>query len=155
MRAEPFADLTVISELSVEESFWHMCNICITTRSYLNWTLADLERFFLPPIEHGYVRFFGPSSEKSDISAFCTWAWLTPNASQLLREQHLDPTPEDWSGGTELWITDLVAKDTNLRSVANYLKFEALRGSPSPFAFALRRDAAGKVRKIARWQCIQ
>lgn len=124
----------------------HMVGLCAYRGVYLGWTIADIARLFLPPLRERQCKLY---FEGGTCSAFVTWALLSCELSSRLRLCFEDPPPDQWRSGDQLWIIDMVGPGKAFE-VARDLKQTIFAERVEP-AYALRRDATGAVRKIARW----
>ena len=100
----------------------------------------------LPPLRAGQCKLY---FEGETCSAFVTWALLSCELSSRLMLRFEDPQPDQWTSGDQLWIIDMVGPGKAFE-VARDLKRTIFAERVEP-AYALRRDATGAVRKIARW----
>jgi hemolysin-activating ACP:hemolysin acyltransferase len=160
MRVEEVSnEMFVAVEISHQEAFWQFCRICTLANANLNWTLADLNRLFLPPIvENNYRLFCVKDSMRShdfDPVAFCTWAFLSDEAADEVYFRYADPKPTEWNSGPNLWIIDLVTVGLNASRIGRYLQRDVFKKvykkGVAEHAWALRRDDRGRVLKTARW----
>jgi cytolysin-activating lysine-acyltransferase len=70
------------------------------------WTMTLAARFLLPPIALGQVQLL----ERDGVPvAYCSWAWLTPEAERRYLLDASAISAEDWQGGDRLWFADWVA----------------------------------------------
>ncbi|MET0599506.1 MAG: toxin-activating lysine-acyltransferase [Mesorhizobium sp.] len=131
-----------------------MVRLCVSSGTYLEWSVTDLGRLFLPPV---MAWQFKPYFEHQHCVAFATWAFLSEEWSDRLRFRFEDPSEDAWSSGPHLWIVDVVAPQLGAL-VARDLRRSVFRHHAEQ-AFALRRDGFGHVRRVARWapawQCEQ
>jgi hemolysin-activating ACP:hemolysin acyltransferase len=128
------------------ESIGMMLDICATSGSYLNWTLAEINQYFVPPVNIDQYAIF---ASEGRLVGFVTWAFLSDHHSRLLKEQYIEPDGNDWRSGDQLWIMDVVAKPGYIGEIARHIQKEIFRGSSDKFAYAIRRNTDASVRKVA------
>jgi cytolysin-activating lysine-acyltransferase len=144
--------LIALANMNPYEAFWDFCKICIDSNSNTNWSIADISRLFVQPIVHGNYRVFYKLDKGERIpSAFCTWAWLSDEAAKKVGVEFLDPRPDEWNSGKNLWIIDLVSTNGDTNKIARHLQNSVFFGLGKGWVHALRRSDDGKVDKIAKW----
>jgi cytolysin-activating lysine-acyltransferase len=135
-------------QMNTAESVGHIVSLCALKGIYLEWTIRDVARLFIPPVLAGQCKlyFAGPS-----CTAFATWAFLSDEWSERLQGSFEDPDSSAWSSGSNVWIIDVVAPGVAIQ-VARDLQRTVFRHETT-HGFALRRDESGKVRNIALFPC--
>jgi cytolysin-activating lysine-acyltransferase len=136
-----------LQTISPPEAVGHMVGLCAFSGHYLNWTISDIGRLFIPPVMLGQCKFW---FNEGRLTAFATWAYLSDECDERIRTTFADPDDQAWNSGRKLWIIDLVAPYGNVMEVVKDLQKTAFINQTEP-GFALRRDKTGKVRKIAKW----
>ena len=153
---EPWELTKLIAETAsaISSAIGQVVMVCMENRAYLSWSISDTERLFLPPLKLLQYRTFLIEGERC---GFCTWAWLSEDASRYIQCTNEDPRPYEWRSGPHLWIVDLVCRPGLSSAIARHLHSEVFApGSPDRLfknrkVRALRRDEDGKVRKFASW----
>lgn len=138
--------ISPILPLSPPEAVGHMVGLCALNGIYRHWTIEDIGRLFIPPVLAGQYRLY---LDQGLCIAFATWAYLSDEWSERVRVRYDDPAPEVWRSGPHLWIVDMVAPGIAPR-ITRDLQRTVFKDRTEP-GFALRRDANGVIRKIARW----
>lgn len=118
--------------------------VMMRQREYLHYRIADLAAWVRPAVELRQAKALFCSRGRP--LGYITWAWLTDELSArfaageapLLR-------PEEWNGGTHLWVMDLVALDRSLGVVIAALRSDSeFRGHPVHW---MSRPKAGRQTK--------
>jgi cytolysin-activating lysine-acyltransferase len=134
------------TKISPAEAIGHMVGLCAFSGNYLNWSISDIGRLFIPPVLAGQCKLY---FESGRCVAFATWAYLSEEWSQRVQNNYDDPDPDQWTSGDCLWIMDMVAPGRGV-STTRDLQKNVFRHRTEP-GYALRRDETGAVRKIAKW----
>ncbi len=146
--------LRPLRELDEVTALGALVSVCIRMGAYQDWTIASLDRFFLPPIQLGqYVVF----TDETGPQGFVTWSWLSDPAIAWILTRHDDPRPYEWRSGPNPLIMDVVCRPGLGPTMARHMQRSILvPGSPDylhdfDHAQALKRDTTGQVIKISRW----
>lgn len=133
-----------------------MILVCEQMEVYMNWSLWDIHRLFLPPVCTNQYRIF---NYKNRDVGFVTWAKLSPEASQFIERRHFDPRPYEWASGNRLWFIDLVCEPDYVMRAVYWLNRSLFTESfvtesgidPTYPAKAIRRREDRSVRRIAHF----
>ena len=123
-----------------------MMDLCARSRVYLEWSVKDIDRLFIPPIIHQQYRLFRQGEE---VVGFATWAYLSMSWHRRLSIAHEDPDPDAWKSGTTLWRVDYVMPRGCQMLFARTLQREVFLAGETR-GYALRRTSKGQVRRISR-----
>lgn len=123
-----------------------MIDLCARNRVYLEWSLKDIDRLFIPPIVHRQYRLFTLGNE---VVGFATWAYLSKAWHRRLSIAHEDPDSEAWKSGTTLWIIDYVMPRGGQMLFSRILQRDIFLPGETK-GYALRRTSGGQVRRISR-----
>ena len=141
-------DMEEVKVRSEFEALGAALDICARNGAYMNWTVADLNRYFVPPVNEGQYSIF---VDKGVFVGFVTWAFLSRSLSDSLRFEHQEPPPSGWRSGTQIWIMDLICQSGYAPAIGSYLQKTVFRNTSCSEAFAVRRRADGTIRRIARY----
>lgn len=73
---------------------------------HVDWTLGLASRFLLPAIEARQIHLL----EREGLPvAYCSWAWLSPEAELAYLIDPANVLAQDWRSGDRLWFIDWVA----------------------------------------------
>lgn len=86
--------------------FGQMVWLASQSELHSNWRLGAVQRWFLPPLKHGFVKIFHRGEKPV---GFASWAYLS---EEVERAYVLNPSslqPNQWKSGTRLWAIDFIA----------------------------------------------
>jgi cytolysin-activating lysine-acyltransferase len=139
-------DIEKLEGIGGFESVGMMLDICATSGSYLNWTLAELNQYFVPPVNLDQYAIF---AFEGRLVGFVTWALLSDELSRQLKDKFIEPDGDQWQSGSQLWIMDVVAKPGFIGPIARYIQRVIFKHTPHTIAYALRRNPDASVRKVS------
>ena len=111
------------------------------------WTVLDLCRLFIPPIEFGQC-IFGIRSSR--IVGFSTWALFSAETTRCFINRSRPLEPADWRGGDDLWIVDFIAPFGDARDFASAFKKELCRRYPYQKSLRAVRGYPHRHRRVIK-----
>ena len=111
------------------------------------WTVVDICRLIIPPIELSQC-FFAVRSSR--VVGFSTWGLFSPETTKDFINRSRPLEPADWSGGNDLWIVDFIAPHGDARDFVSALKVELCRRFPSHESLRAVRGYPDRHRRIIR-----
>ena len=88
------------------EALRHVEFLCSQSEHHHSYTISDIERCILPPLELRQNRFL---CRKGMVTGFASWAFLKRNTAQRFIDGTRKLAPQDWALGSELWLIDVIA----------------------------------------------
>jgi hemolysin-activating ACP:hemolysin acyltransferase len=82
------------------------CGLLVQSRIHRYWTVRDLYRLIIPPIERNQCIF---AYFNANLIGFCTWGCFSKEVAQHFISGIRVLTPYDWESGDDLWIVDAIA----------------------------------------------
>ncbi len=135
---EKFTDFTTF-HLSV---LGHVAWLWTNSPLHKEWPLALLGTNVIPAIVHAQYLLI---TQRDLPVAYCSWAWLSPDAEKKYLADVNSLTLTEWLSGERLWIIDWVAPFGH-----SFELFKRMRAKfPDAVARAIRVD---KNKKVARVQ---
>jgi cytolysin-activating lysine-acyltransferase len=125
--------------------------LMILSDLHRRWTVSDLDRLIVPPIEMGQCLF--AIKERSPI-AFVSWALFSEEVSMVFANHMRPLRREDWQSGTQLWIIDFIGTFGFVPEIVQMLREYGKQRYPcdsGAFAFAIRYKDRNRVRRLSRW----
>lgn len=111
-------------------------------------SIAAIESWLAPAALLKQIIFY---VDEHDVPlAFLTWAFLSDEQSACMEQDAIALLPlPDWNAGLHPWVIDLVAPDGVNRQMVKDLLLALRLGCERDIRW-LRRDGAGRLRKIGR-----
>jgi cytolysin-activating lysine-acyltransferase len=128
----------------------------LSARSGLHrdYTVADMERLFGPPLAADQVRVFMASEyPRSFLSprmdwpvGFVTWALMDRDSEDAYVSQSRLLSPIDFTSGAEVWVIDLVAPYGGVRGIVRDMRRELSLRYPNRYAHWIRNNMTAERR---------
>ena len=114
--------------------------MAMRTDVYRSWTLADIDRLFIPPIQLG--QYYALEHDEI-LTGFASWANLTEEAEAGFVNRSRKLQPGDWSAGdySRIWIIDCLAPHGWIMKMARHASKDLRE----------KADAGNWPAKCARW----
>lgn len=114
----------------------------LPTHKYL--FLTDLEWMVLPPVSAGQFRLF----RKDNMPiGYASWARLSEEVEERLKQGVTKLQPADWTSGDRLWLMDFAAPFGGGEEMIQSLKEQVFKGRP---VYKLERNEDGSV-GVGEW----
>lgn len=109
-----------------------------------NWTVADIERLFWPPIIAGQCLV---AIEDDKPVGFMSWAFLSEDVATGFANRTRILQADEWASGEQLWIIDLIAPFGHCKE---FVRFAIEKQFPGQVGFASRLRPSGE-RGVAKF----
>ena len=84
------------------------------SRHHVAYKISDIYRLILPAIANYQFRVWDGDNNPQ---GFMIWAWLTDEASSEYEKGNSNITGQDFVGGTNLWIVEVIMPFGNVRAM--------------------------------------
>lgn len=142
-------ELSLLNPSEINDPLGVAIRLMMQSPLHRRWTIGDVERLILPPINHDQSLF---AVRDGVHVALATWA-LFSEESRLVFVNQLRPLGEqDWQSGRQLWVIDFIGPFGLVPKTAQLLKeYLCNRYPENQEAFAIRYKDYGRVRRLSRW----
>lgn len=131
------------------EAFEAAVRLMMLSDLHKQWTVSDLDRLLIPPIQMGQCLF--AIKDDSPI-AFVSWALFSEEASLAFANRARPLRKEDWRSGDQLWIVDFIGPFGFVPEIVRMFKGHLMQRYPVHVkAFAIRYKERGRIRRLSRW----
>lgn len=113
------------------------------------WTIGDVERLILPPIELKQCLF---AEIDGTLGGFVSWALFSEEVSEVFANRARPLQEHDWDSGNQLWIIDFIGPNGAVSQITRQVKAYLCERYPEKNrALAIRYKDLGRVRRLSRW----
>lgn len=143
---------TLVESASISDPLGSAVQLMRGSWLHRRWTVADIERLILPPIELDQCLF---AKLGTSTTGFVSWALLSHEASQAFIHRERPLLSPDWHSGDNLWIIDFICNAGEGSSIANVvLRYLRIRYPNQKSAQAIRYKRTGVQRRHVRWSMV-
>lgn len=145
----PSADVGLVAAPTLADPLGAAVRLMSTSPLHSRWTISDVVRLILPPIEKDQCLF---ALADGRPVAFMSWGLFSPPVAQAFANRSRPLRAGDWQSGDALWIVDFIGPYGSVPGIVHALKDHLKARYPScPGASAIRYKDLGAVRRISRW----
>lgn len=128
------------------EIFGMMTAVAIDS-DYNQLTVRELGSYLVPALDAGQYKVY--LNNLGRPSAFVTWAFVDDECHQILSESGINPPPNRWRAGPNLWFMDIVAPFGDARTIVRDLQRNHF---PDLRAHSIKRNADGSIKRVKVWK---